>query len=92
MGQQSQSDVAIPASPTPDLIMVQPDFPLGALETLFNRPARPGHPYHLCKRRLLRGRDDIIGHLVGLSLRLRRNNSQRWRWSATAPSGSDAQS
>ena len=33
-----QGDVPIPARPTPDLILIQPDLPFGLLKALFDGP------------------------------------------------------
>ncbi len=55
--QEGQGDVAVPAGPTPALLGVAAAFPLGALDTLCQRPARPGHPHPRGARRLRRGGD-----------------------------------
>ena len=43
--QQRQGDVAIPARPAADLVVVQADLTLGLLEALLHRPPGPGHPH-----------------------------------------------
>jgi hypothetical protein len=44
MGQQRQGDVAIPAWPLADLLVVQADLALDLLEAFLNRPPGSGHP------------------------------------------------
>src|SRR5262245_32465028 len=53
-----QSDMAIPAGPTPDLIVIQADFAFGGFKTALNRPARAGHLDGCCQGGGLRGKDD----------------------------------
>src|SRR5438067_2319949 len=43
MGQQGQGDVALPAVPAADLVLVQPDLAFAFLKTLLDRPARSSH-------------------------------------------------
>ncbi len=40
-GHQGERDVAMPAMPTADFVVVEPDFPLGEVEDILDRPARP---------------------------------------------------
>src|SRR5262249_34283763 len=42
VGQQGQRDVAVPAGPTPHLVVGQPGLLLGRLEGPLDRPPRPG--------------------------------------------------
>lgn len=43
VGRHRQRDMPVPAVPAAHFILVQPDFPLGCLETLFDHPAHAGH-------------------------------------------------
>ena len=58
-----QGDVPLPARPTPDLILIQPDLPFGFLKALFNGPPATDHLDRGRQGGRLRGTHDIRGAL-----------------------------
>ena len=71
-----QGHVAIPPRPTADLIVIQPDFAFGGLDTFFDRPPHPGHPHQFRQGRCGWGIGDIGRRSVGSAM-LRRISTQR---------------
>jgi hypothetical protein len=64
MGQPHQGDVAIPAWPFADVVVVQADLALGLVEALLNRPPGPGYLDQPDQRRGGRARADRQGQLA----------------------------
>src|SRR4029453_18078413 len=64
MGQQGQGDVAIPARPLADLVVVQADLALSLLKALLHRPPSPGHPHQPDQRRGCRPVAGVEGQLA----------------------------
>jgi hypothetical protein len=50
VGEHREGDVAVPAVPAADLVLVQADFSFGGLEGLLDRPAGAGDPHQLAQR------------------------------------------
>jgi len=63
MGQECQSDVTIPARPSPHLVLIEAYFPLGPLERVFNRPPDPGHADQLAQRGCGRSAADVVRYV-----------------------------
>src|SRR2546426_7682436 len=55
--------MTIPAGPTPDLILIQPDLPFGLLKALCDGPAAADPLDHGREGRRLRGTHDVCGAL-----------------------------
>src|SRR5450756_2735585 len=67
MRQESQGDVAIPAVPTTNLVLVQSDLILGQLEGFLDHPTHSGYPNHLGEARLPWSEHIVVGYfrLIG---------------------------
>lgn len=48
--EHAQDRPAVPGSPGPDLVLVEPALALGGLERLLDGPPLPGHPHQLTQR------------------------------------------
>src|SRR2546423_3438915 len=55
--------MTIPACPTPDLILIQPDLPFGLLKALFDGPTTADHLHYGRQGGRLRGTHDVRGAL-----------------------------
>jgi hypothetical protein len=66
VGQHGQRDVAVPAGPGVDLVLVETDLAFGRLEAGLDRPARAADPDQVGERRAVRGMGEVEGELVGL--------------------------
>ena len=81
VGEHDQRDVAVPAGPGADLVLVEADLALGrreagvpgrpeagpGWEAGLDRPARAGHLHEIGQRRAIGGVGQVEGELVGLS-------------------------
>src|SRR5207342_298797 len=59
--------MAIPARPTPDLILIEADLPFGFLKALFDGPAAPDHLDRGREGSRLRGIHDVRGARGGVA-------------------------
>ena len=66
VGQHGERDVAVPAGPGADLVLIEADLALGGLEAGLDRPARAGDPHEVGERRAVGGVGQVEGELVGL--------------------------
>ena len=64
VGQHREGDVAVPAGPGTDLVLVEADLALGGLETGLDRPARAGDPHQIGQCRAMGGVGEVEGELV----------------------------
>src|SRR5919108_4934118 len=67
VGQQRQGDMAMPAIPAADLILVQSRLAFALLEALLDRPARTGDAGQRAERRLWRSVAQVVGLLGGVA-------------------------
>ena len=65
VGQHGERDVAVPAGPGADLVLVEADLALGGLEAGLDRPARAGHLHQVGERGAVGGVGQVEGELVG---------------------------
>ena len=66
VGQHGQGDVAVPAGPGADLVLVEADLALGGLEAGLDRPARAGDLDEVGECGAVGGVGEVEGELVGL--------------------------
>ena len=66
VGQHGQGDVAVPAGPGADLVLVEADLALGGLEAGLDRPARAGDLDEVGECGAVGGMGQVEGELVGL--------------------------
>ena len=66
MGQHGKRDVAMPASPGADLVLIQADLALGGLEAGLDRPARAGDLDEVGECGAVGGMGEVEGELTGL--------------------------
>ena len=62
-----QGHVAIPADPTPHLVVAQAHLAPGRLDTFLHCPARPGHLHQFGQRGVRSGKGDIRCHLTRIA-------------------------
>jgi hypothetical protein len=63
VGEHRQGDVGIPGAPGPDLVVIQPGFVLGLLETLLDAPPGPGDPGQVQQGRSAGSVANVVGDL-----------------------------
>ena len=66
VSQHGERDVAVPAGPGADLVLVEADLALGRLEAGLDRPARASDLDEVGERRAVGGVGQVEGELVGL--------------------------
>ena len=64
--QHGQGDVAVPAGPGADLVLIQADLALGGLEAGLDRPARAGDLDEVGECGAVGGMGEVEGELIGL--------------------------
>ena len=67
MGEHRQGDVSVPAVVAADLVLVQADLALGALEGLLDRPAGAGDPDQLAQRGAVGAVAQVVGQVGGVA-------------------------
>ena len=75
MREHRQGDVSVPAVPSADLVLVQADLALGALEGLLDRPPGAGDPDQLAQRGAGGPEAQVVGQVDGVATE-RRTSSQ----------------
>ncbi len=92
VGQHRQGDVGIPRPPRADLVVIQPGFVVGLLETFLDTPAGAGDPGQVQQARAAWSVADVAGDLGRIADRAPREQPVPAAGPPAGPSGIRAQS